>query len=1162
MISNWWVAWGHSKLKINGPKKPFKVAEKEERMRSPSPSQARSPSPSQTLNPMFKYQQQQDKSYVPPTHTKEPSVSGVETPDIQDGFGKMRRPMPDSPSPSEERLALPPKVTEQYKPPLRSMSEHIPMTTPVAPKLPEILPPPRRLRNASVSSTASVFDPEHLDIEGKKEREAEYRAYLQDQISARDARRAGEKGSGRMGAILEGDDDDMKRKKEQQLLYRQQLASGMGRSPSMPSIGESEIWDLDALSLDGSQRNRAVPPPRPPSSISSQNDADVQRAHRKAIEQQQEIALEILQLQRLISSLEQENDNIAKESLNNKEITFNLDQLEKDLKRLEEAQKKAVKTLDTSKMSRRARRLTQGTDEVEARLGMEVHKTLEDLEKSQKEFTAKLQSEVDAHKEVIAVESQELEAWLREASKRYTTSTSDKLVMLEHKLQDLEDIRGLDDSRVQDMARRQFASSLDSAMKEGALQSVQKQMETAGLNTLIADLDNLEKEANVNDEQLLHLQNQMHNGLEHLADNISRMAHEINNLSVFRIPPKEQEVHEWLVQCIEDTFISVHSNDAEVAAITQQATPAIPSFDVARQLQRSLWSSERMVNGLDMWDIVCHMTTPDVPGSPRLIDATQCYAVGTGLTHAPAGLPVTFTVHAILEDGMPCTTGGANIVAFSYERGTEEEQDVRPMNSFLDDSALLSMRQRERAPSPFNWPYTDNAYDNSRPATPGAMSMPDLSRTSESYRELGLPLNERQEAMLPQGEGNQVIKKSAVRNLLSFNWIRKKHKQNLDQNMVQDALNALHNLRDMQAAFWGPKRGCPLIIRDLGDGSYYVTANFPDVGMYEVNIIINGNHIHGSPFQVYVTDPMHVGSGLGPENLILSPDDTQAYIQQPDLGNGAILGAPTPQYTITTYENNALQQSVRSSSRQSVGSGQGIPSLLNPYNAAIVSNNIDNYRMQYAEQHPHIGGVDLVFLIDGTASMAGEIRTLAQQLPYICQAVQQLPLCQDLRVSVLMYKDHYPQHGSPYVVTKVDFTHDYNDVINFLDAVLPAGGGDYPEAMEYALDMCANLPWRKHSVKLAVWMGDAPPHGYEGLLQHQVEEREHNFELARQGVLQAAQKLEDYIIRYGFKRNTKVSRLEAKLERALDKADQIARFYDEHSGVGGAKPLKCRRQNT
>eukprot|EP01026_Neomeris_dumetosa_P049954 TRINITY_DN4373_c0_g1_i6.p1 TRINITY_DN4373_c0_g1~~TRINITY_DN4373_c0_g1_i6.p1 ORF type:complete len:258 (-),score=40.93 TRINITY_DN4373_c0_g1_i6:203-934(-) len=101
--------------------------------------------------------------------------------------------------------------------------------------------------------------------------------------------------------------------------------------------------------------------------------------------------------------------------------------------------------------------------------------------------------------------------------------------------------------------------------------------------------------------------------------------------------------------------------------------------------------------------------------------------------------------------------------------------------------------------------------------------------------------------------------------------------------------------------------------------------------------------------------------------------------------------------------------------------------------------------------------------------------------------------------------------------------------------------------MEYALDMCANLPWRKHSVKLAVWMGDAPPHGYQGFLQHQAEEREREFEVARQGVLAAAQKLEKYIIEHGFKRSAKVTKYEARLEHALDVADSIARFYDEHS---------------
>ncbi len=124
------------------------------------------------------------------------------------------------------------------------------------------------------------------------------------------------------------------------------------------------------------------------------------------------------------------------------------------------------------------------------------------------------------------------------------------------------------------------------------------------------------------------------------------------------------------------------------------------------------------------------------------------------------------------------------------------------------------------------------------------------------------------------------------------------------------------------------------------------------------------------------------------------------------------------------------------------------------------------------------GSLDLVFLMDETGSMGGSIAEVQAHVLRIIADVQAMPLCRQLRVGLVRYRDHPPQDES--FVTRVQLL--TTDVAAIEAAVLEMhadGGGDGPEAVTDGLYELCNLNWRPGSVRTVVWIGDAAPHGVE-----------------------------------------------------------------------------------
>jgi Mg-chelatase subunit ChlD len=123
---------------------------------------------------------------------------------------------------------------------------------------------------------------------------------------------------------------------------------------------------------------------------------------------------------------------------------------------------------------------------------------------------------------------------------------------------------------------------------------------------------------------------------------------------------------------------------------------------------------------------------------------------------------------------------------------------------------------------------------------------------------------------------------------------------------------------------------------------------------------------------------------------------------------------------------------------------------------------------------PKRAQLDLVFLIDATGSMDDEIAKLKTTLRTIADQVAKLPSRPDTCFGLVAYRDR----TDDFLVRRHDFTNDLNAFQGVLDRLQAAGGGDYPEAMNEALNETVHkLSWRGNgTTRLVVLLADAPPH--------------------------------------------------------------------------------------
>lgn len=117
--------------------------------------------------------------------------------------------------------------------------------------------------------------------------------------------------------------------------------------------------------------------------------------------------------------------------------------------------------------------------------------------------------------------------------------------------------------------------------------------------------------------------------------------------------------------------------------------------------------------------------------------------------------------------------------------------------------------------------------------------------------------------------------------------------------------------------------------------------------------------------------------------------------------------------------------------------------------------------------------IDVVISFDTTGSMYPCLTQLRRNAD---QAVRRLfEAIPALHVGVLAHGDYCDQR-STYLLKKVDLTGDEGKVLDFIKNVGASGGGDAPEAYEYALHEARGLAWRSGRSKVLVMIGDDVPH--------------------------------------------------------------------------------------
>lgn len=124
--------------------------------------------------------------------------------------------------------------------------------------------------------------------------------------------------------------------------------------------------------------------------------------------------------------------------------------------------------------------------------------------------------------------------------------------------------------------------------------------------------------------------------------------------------------------------------------------------------------------------------------------------------------------------------------------------------------------------------------------------------------------------------------------------------------------------------------------------------------------------------------------------------------------------------------------------------------------------------------------VDLAFIVDTTASMGGFIYAAkAQMTDMLHSLTTNMATPIDLRVGIVEYRDHPPQEHS-FVTRAYPFATSLKTVQKKINKLELGGGGDWPEAVyDGVVAITTSLSWRAHSRKIAVLVGDAPPHGYK-----------------------------------------------------------------------------------
>jgi len=118
--------------------------------------------------------------------------------------------------------------------------------------------------------------------------------------------------------------------------------------------------------------------------------------------------------------------------------------------------------------------------------------------------------------------------------------------------------------------------------------------------------------------------------------------------------------------------------------------------------------------------------------------------------------------------------------------------------------------------------------------------------------------------------------------------------------------------------------------------------------------------------------------------------------------------------------------------------------------------------------------VDIAFVVDVTGSMGSFLSAAKANIRNMLDTFSKQRGV-DIRAGLVEYQDFCDEHSS-FMIRKQMLTHDLEKVHKAIANMSPGGGGDIPEAVYDGVEAAATLRWDDRSVKVAVLVGDAPPH--------------------------------------------------------------------------------------
>lgn len=118
---------------------------------------------------------------------------------------------------------------------------------------------------------------------------------------------------------------------------------------------------------------------------------------------------------------------------------------------------------------------------------------------------------------------------------------------------------------------------------------------------------------------------------------------------------------------------------------------------------------------------------------------------------------------------------------------------------------------------------------------------------------------------------------------------------------------------------------------------------------------------------------------------------------------------------------------------------------------------------------------DYVYILDSTGSMSSEICATHKKVIQLAVSMKLKHSSRQFRFACICFRDPVDSRTDCHQV--LQFTSNIDDIQKFLLTIRAEGGGDTPEDFVGAFSKLLSLNWHSDSMKAAIIIGDAPPHG-------------------------------------------------------------------------------------